>query len=364
MDKRNMKIDVINRCLRNCTNSWYWATCNAIPEQKFINACRTYAGNVEYGEVIGIIDETLFGSGKKGMLFTFDGVYYSTSQGGEYYPYKKLCQFENRIGYNCLALNDMLKKLYNIEIYDSEVAPSGWKILGDIVGGTLDLLSEISEQANKQSANQQQNIQSNEQVNYNQETRNEVKAIGDYIEVQYENNDSKETVSDDMNTEEMIKSLEMMKTFLKDINVNMIGGNIDKGISTQQEFFSYLYEITRLTATLSGDLELVNNDMFSKETKEKILEDKKSMELGFQLIEELMNTDVVNDIEVEKISIMNTVKLFTHRIKVALEEFYDENNYEELYEDSQKALKDLKSSLKTMIKYCNMFIEKIYSDNY
>lgn len=155
MANKEMKINVINQWLRTCT-TWSYYVYGSIPMQKFDNACRTYAGNITYDSVIGMIDTTVFGSGKKGIIFTEDGVYYSTNQGGKYFSYKKPLEFEGWFEYNCVALNEMIEKLKNIELYGSEKAPSGWDILGGIIGGVADIISEISNGSN--------NIQQEQQV--------------------------------------------------------------------------------------------------------------------------------------------------------------------------------------------------------
>ncbi|SHJ25935.1 hypothetical protein SAMN02745163_01588 [Clostridium cavendishii DSM 21758] len=46
-----------------------------IPEKKLNNAIKTYANSVEQTKVYGLIDTTLLGSGKEGMLFTNAGIY-------------------------------------------------------------------------------------------------------------------------------------------------------------------------------------------------------------------------------------------------------------------------------------------------
>ena len=152
MGKREKKIDVISKYLKNCT-IYNYATYGYISSEKFNNACRTYAGNVDFKDTIGMIDTTVFGSGKKGILFTEKGVYYSTSQGGKYFTYAKALEFTGWTEYNCKVLNDMITRLKNIEVYDSEVAPSGWQLFGDILGATADIISALTEEPKEQSKN-------------------------------------------------------------------------------------------------------------------------------------------------------------------------------------------------------------------
>lgn len=143
MTKRDKKLEIINRCINNCT-TWVSAIGNLISEEKVYNACRSYAGNVNPKDVIALIDETIFGNGKKGMLFTENGLYYSSSMGGQYFSYSEPKYFERRGGYNCVALNEMIQELNNIEI-----APSGVEILGGIIGKAINFISELNEIANE-----------------------------------------------------------------------------------------------------------------------------------------------------------------------------------------------------------------------
>ncbi|WP_185750674.1 hypothetical protein [Clostridium sp. KNHs214] len=45
-----------------------------IPEKKLNNAISTYAESVEKTKVYALVDTTLFGSAKEGMLFTKAGI--------------------------------------------------------------------------------------------------------------------------------------------------------------------------------------------------------------------------------------------------------------------------------------------------
>lgn len=75
------KINVVKRYLPKCNSLYDCYTYGNIPRDKFNNACMSYAGHMEYEECLGLIDETLFSSGKKGMIFGVNG-FYSSSQNG------------------------------------------------------------------------------------------------------------------------------------------------------------------------------------------------------------------------------------------------------------------------------------------
>ena len=138
-DKRERKKAIIKKYLPNCS-SWDVYTYGNIPKSKIDGACGAYAGKVNYDDVFGLIDETVFGSGKKGFLFTPDGFYCDGSNKISKYAdgisYKSLPS-----SYNVTAMNEMLEKLYEIEN-----EPSGWDIAGMLVGGAFDFLQALSEE--------------------------------------------------------------------------------------------------------------------------------------------------------------------------------------------------------------------------
>lgn len=138
-EKRERKKAIIQKYLPNCTSTWSVYTYGNLPKSKIDGACRSYAGSVDYSDVFGLIDETVFGSGKKGFLFTADGFYNDSSSG--------FCRYSDGISYkslppsyNLTAMNEMLDKLYQIE-----AEPSGWDIAGALFEGAIDLLQTLAE---------------------------------------------------------------------------------------------------------------------------------------------------------------------------------------------------------------------------
>lgn len=73
MGKREKKIAVIQEYLPRCNSVYPCYVYGRIPSELINNACMTYAGNVRKEDVFGLIDETVFSSGKKGFLFAEDG---------------------------------------------------------------------------------------------------------------------------------------------------------------------------------------------------------------------------------------------------------------------------------------------------
>lgn len=139
-DKRERKKTIIQKYLPNCYYSTSVFTYGRIPHSKIDGACSAYSGYVDYDDVFGLIDETVFGSGKRGMLFTENGFYTDGSSG--YHEYKDGITFRSLSnGYNLTSMNEMLTKLYEIE-----AEPSGWEIAGSLLGTAFDLLQAISEE--------------------------------------------------------------------------------------------------------------------------------------------------------------------------------------------------------------------------
>ena len=140
MSKKDKKIEAIARCLPNCSSLYTCYTYGYVPKEKFYNACRSYAGNIKYEDCLGLIDETGFGSGKKGILFAVDGFYTSS--------HNKLLKYEDGYSFNSLsssynltAFNELLHLLYEIE-----TAPTGWEIAGNLAGTFLDWLQSAADE--------------------------------------------------------------------------------------------------------------------------------------------------------------------------------------------------------------------------
>lgn len=141
MSKLEKKIELVKKYLPRCNSTFKCHTYGNIPREKFNNACTNYAGYVPYENVLGLIDETLFDSGKKGMLFTDEGVYASGIQ--SIMRYSDCCKFNTLpSSYNITVINELLEKLYEIE-----TAPTGWDIASSLFGAVFEgVLSAITEE--------------------------------------------------------------------------------------------------------------------------------------------------------------------------------------------------------------------------
>lgn len=76
MGKRERKIGLIKKYIKNAAGNWNAYSYGNIPKQLVRNACSNYAGAVQYEDVLGLIDISVSGNGKKGMLFTPHKLYY------------------------------------------------------------------------------------------------------------------------------------------------------------------------------------------------------------------------------------------------------------------------------------------------
>ncbi|MCM1500885.1 MAG: hypothetical protein NC124_20700 [Clostridium sp.] len=77
MNKREKKVAIITNYIGNVSNSWPVYSYGKIPETRAANACSTYAGAVHPKDVLGLVDISISGNGKKGLLFTEYYVYYN-----------------------------------------------------------------------------------------------------------------------------------------------------------------------------------------------------------------------------------------------------------------------------------------------
>ncbi len=151
--KRERKIQQIKKWLPRCSPTWSVYVYGAIPKKIFEGACSSYAGTISYKDTFGIIDETLFGNGKKGMVFTEQGYYYTYSgTNAKFVKYSQLKTMNGWSGYNCQALNELLEKLYNIE-----TEASGLEVAAGLFGAFMGLCEEISDWADEIEINENEN---------------------------------------------------------------------------------------------------------------------------------------------------------------------------------------------------------------
>lgn len=147
MNKDKM-IDIVKKNLRNSVSGASFYTYGNIPKEKFNNAKMAYANaNVSYENVIGLTDETVFGSAKRGFLFTFDGFYYDGCKEMKRYSttFNSISSF-----YNLSSFNNMLKQLNDAYNEGSgfwgSVLNFAGEMLGEYVNSKIDEQEKLKEQ--------------------------------------------------------------------------------------------------------------------------------------------------------------------------------------------------------------------------
>lgn len=114
MSKRSEIYNAVASSLEGCCDGPRVYTGEDIPVKKFHNACQAYAQWVGLENCIGMTDETIFGNGKKGFMFTYDGFYYYGEPHvlqpySEGYSFKRLPEL-----YDLQAVNRLLSELKSI----------------------------------------------------------------------------------------------------------------------------------------------------------------------------------------------------------------------------------------------------------
>lgn len=154
MSKRQQKIDVIKKYINNAAGNWPGYSYGNIPSKQLSNACYSYAGAVEKKDVIGLIDITVLGNGKKGMLFTERKIYYDNgvlgSKGSISYQSisdkKSMPKAMLDVSYNQTALWEMISKLAQIE---GATLSGTISEVGEVLGEVFDSVQEVQDVYNK-----------------------------------------------------------------------------------------------------------------------------------------------------------------------------------------------------------------------
>ncbi len=157
MSKKSRMIEVMNNYLKNVpsSSSWDTYTYGKIPRSLVSNACNSYAGAIQYDDVIGLVDTSVMSNGKKGLLFTEYKVYYNNGllgyQGS--ISYQKIYDDGSMstnifdAAYNRQALKEVLSKLAYIrgETVQSTVQGINKDIddLTNTVGSIIDTIDRL-----------------------------------------------------------------------------------------------------------------------------------------------------------------------------------------------------------------------------
>lgn len=151
MGKRERKTEAIKKYIGNISGNWTAYSYGKIPKSIALNAINTYAGAIQYQDILGLVDITVLGNGKKGMLFTEHKIYYNNGmlESNGNVSYKQINETNSipaelfGCAYNRQALKELVSILAGIE--------------GESVQGTVD---DINNAINNTLDNVSKNIQS------------------------------------------------------------------------------------------------------------------------------------------------------------------------------------------------------------
>lgn len=169
MSKRSEIYNAVTSSLEGCCDGPRVYIGEDIPVKKFHNACQAYAEWVGIENCIGMTDETIFGNGKKGFMFTYDGFYY--------YGEPHVLQLYSS-GYSFKRLP---------ELYDLRAVNRLLKELKDIVGAMpdtvklIDLLADCSDRVVRTAAGSWEHMQElmKEDSDWDEDLLDGLRAIGD-----------------------------------------------------------------------------------------------------------------------------------------------------------------------------------------
>lgn len=318
MDNKQKEImKIVSTSLPECCNGASCYCYGTIPVDKFRNACKEYAGSVDYSECIGLTDETVFGSGKRGFIFTFDGYYYTGCSSKRYYTEGRT--FNNLSSlYNLSAMNNMLKQLYQIA-----TKKSGFETF-------FDCASAVAGEFLNQAA---------EQIQRDQEKK------------------------DRQETEEMIDTLKACKAFLKEYQ-SILNQLVEYDFSEMdsEDFETYYATLFRSAALLANDTELyekTEGEALSEETEETFDSVAETVNLISDLLE--MDTD-----DHEPIYLRQAIQAYHSSVDAIVDEAEDASeDYEDvvrLFNKGQRAAGKLKKKMKEAISSINDALELAYEE--
>ena len=123
MGKLERKKEVIEKYISKAGGNWPAWSYGKIPSLRLKNACYEYVGAVETSSILGLIDITVSGNGKKGMVFTEHKVYFNNGLLGSKGSVSYQSIFDDRSipsevldsYYNTAALKELLSDLAHIE---------------------------------------------------------------------------------------------------------------------------------------------------------------------------------------------------------------------------------------------------------
>lgn len=354
-------------------NLYNW---NNIP-QKILNNC-TYSLGINNDEVILFYDTSIFENGKVGLAVCNNGLYWKNSFCSPRYltwnafRKRKILYDDNHIyigeDENCL-MNENADKIcsflnnlkFNLKV--DNVVEKTQGVFG-FIKEAIDFISQFDSEGNsiEDIYNEEKMIETDSTNTYNDQKMIETNS-NKVIEVEcYEENYNK------VNYEELVPKIENIKSMLKYINKDLVGDFVSMKVNNNEELAMYMIGAIMSVVALTGDEELAC--FMDEDVRKDMVEVRNMINPQLELAESMLNSDIVDYVKGEKISLQKAINLYSHRIRTIIEECEDiievNNNFEEeikeIYERIQIAAKDFKKTLKNMIKVCNLFIEKMYME--
>lgn len=344
---------------------------NNIP-QKILNNAVAGLG-INNDEIVLFYDSSSFDNGKTGLAICNNGIYWKNSFCTPRYlswnSFRKtnLSYDKNHIYFN---QNDQFWMYENVEQLLSILNNLKFNLKVDnvvektqgifsFIRGAIDFINELDTGNNTENTYDEQHKICNNSNEVVEATYQEPKMIGENLsqvrEISYTAEDN------NSNYKKLVEEINNVKAVLTYLNKDLIGELVNVQVNNDEELKNHIMEAIMSVITLTGDEELFS--LLDEDTKKVIVELRSTLNPQLDLVENLLNSNSVNYVEYEKVSLNKAINLYNHRIKTAIEDIddiEDEDEFEDIYESIQLAVKDFRKTLKKMIKICNLFIEKIY----
>uniref|UniRef100_UPI004055E8C5 hypothetical protein n=1 Tax=Acetatifactor sp. TaxID=1872090 RepID=UPI004055E8C5 len=292
-----------------------------IPCGALQGAIRTYASSVEPDDVVALIDTTIFGGGERGMLLTYDSIYYKgmlcEPTSSSYYLHE-LFDAPEDVYFSAYNISRMLSKLsdaWEKEYVDSEIEET---TLGE------DLL-----------------------------------AFG----INYLEKKTAEWLNDES------EAAKGMCIELKDILIDWIkalstDADMDSSVEDEDEFWDKSDKFYT-NALFLGDTEEVKGSIDGSKTEDaELIETNEAMRECFNAVDNIINEliDKNPELGLEKVNVVKGANVYWRRIDEILDEAIAMKVYEkEEIERMQRATEDFVNILKRAVRQINKIIDMFES---
>lgn len=156
MGKRERKIEYIKNRINNvCSSTYPKYVCGNIPKNLLQAACSEYAGAIQYQDALALVDTSILGNGKKGLVITEKKVYYNGGMLGKRgcITFKQITENGTIPGaifsageYNQQALVELLAGLAQIESENLQTKIDGANKTMQDLNDTINAVGELVNQ--------------------------------------------------------------------------------------------------------------------------------------------------------------------------------------------------------------------------